>query len=69
MTVAQTAFDCLERTRDFLITVARRGSTVTYGELRGQLHIPYAPNGMGCLLDLLSEDCDVAANRTWPPSR
>jgi len=58
LTVTQTAFDCLPRTRDFLIEVARSGLTVTYGKLKGELDLPYAPNGMGRLLDLLSEDCD-----------
>jgi hypothetical protein len=58
LTVTQTAFDCLPRTRDFLIDVAREGLTVTYGEVKGDLDLPYAPNGMGRLLDLLSEDCD-----------
>jgi len=57
LTVTQTAFDCLPRTRDFLIDVAREGLTVTYGEVKGELDLPYAPNGMGRLLDLLSEDC------------
>jgi hypothetical protein len=58
LTVTQTAFDCLPRTRNFLIDVARKGRTVTYGEVKSELDLPYAPNGMGRLLDLLSEDCD-----------
>lgn len=45
LTVTQTAFDCLPRTRDFLIDVAREGVTVTYGEVKGELDLPYAPNG------------------------
>ncbi len=49
LTVTPAAFDCLPRIRDFLITVAHAGATVTYGELREQLHLPYAPVGMGPL--------------------
>ena len=73
LTVTHTAFECLPRTREFLIGLAREGATVTYGELREHLRLPYAPVGMGRLLDLLSEDCDrrgepslaaVVVNRT-----
>ncbi len=57
ITVTETAFGCLPGVRDHLIEVARSGSTMTYGDLRSDLGLPYRPQGMGRLLDLLSEDC------------
>jgi hypothetical protein len=57
LTVTATALECLPRVRAFLVEVARSGETVTYTELQDQLDLPYGVNGMGRLLDLLSEDC------------
>jgi hypothetical protein len=57
ITVTEVALDCLPRVRDRLIEMAKAGQTVTYGELRQELDLPYPANGLGRLLDLLSEDC------------
>ncbi len=57
ITVTDTAFECLPRVRDRLVEAARARETVTYGELREELQLPYLVQGMGRLLDLLSEDC------------
>lgn len=57
LTVTPTAYECLPRVREFLVEVAKSGETVTYAELHDHLGLPYAVNGMGRLLDLLSEDC------------
>ena len=43
--------------RRLLITEARAGSTITYGEVVRTLDLPVAPKGLGRLLVLLSEDC------------
>lgn len=56
ITVTDTAFECLPRVRDRLIEAALARETVTYGELREELKLPYLVQGMGRLLDLLSED-------------
>lgn len=57
MTVTPKAFDALPKMRDHLIEVARRGETTTYGNLVGDLALPFLPRGLGRPLDLLSEDC------------
>ena len=57
VTVTPTAFAWLPRVRDRLVEAARAGETVTYGELREELGLPYLVQGMGRLLDLVSEDC------------
>ncbi|GAA2719731.1 hypothetical protein [Cellulomonas aerilata] len=57
VTVTELASACLPRVRDRLVEAARAGETVTYGELREELGLPYLVQGMGRLLDLLSEDC------------
>ena len=57
VTVTPTAFDCLPRVRERLIEAARTRETVTYGELREELGLPYLVQGMGRLLDLVSVDC------------
>jgi hypothetical protein len=57
VTVTETAFSCLPEVRDHLIRVAKAGATITYGDLQAALDLPYRPQGMGRLLDLLSEDC------------
>jgi hypothetical protein len=55
--VTPTAFAWLPRVRDRLVEAARARETVTYGELREELGLPYLVQGMGRLLDLVSEDC------------
>lgn len=57
ITVTPTAFECLPLVRGYLLRVARTGGTVTYGEVRSDLGLPYAATGMGRLLDLVSIDC------------
>ena len=57
VTVTDTAFEHLPDVRDYLREVARRRQTVTYGRLKADLDLPYLVQGMGRLLDLLSEDC------------
>ncbi|NHC45264.1 hypothetical protein [Motilibacter aurantiacus] len=57
VTVTETAYEWLPRVRDHLIEVAEARATITYGELREELGLPYLVQGMGRLLDLLSEDC------------
>jgi hypothetical protein len=57
VTVTPTALECLPRVRDRLVEAAQAGETVTYGELREELELPYLVQGMGRLLDLLTEDC------------
>ncbi|WP_432943830.1 hypothetical protein ACQPXM_01215 [Kribbella sp. CA-253562] len=57
ITVTATAWDSLPRVRDHLIEVARRRGSTTYGQLKADLDLPHATNGLGRLLDLLSVDC------------
>ncbi|WNB87110.1 hypothetical protein [Cellulomonas sp. ATA003] len=57
VTVTPTAFACLPPVRDRLVEAAVAGETVTYGELREELGLRYLVQGMGRLLDLLTEDC------------
>ncbi len=56
-TVTSTAIHCLPRVRTYLIGLARAGGTVSYSQLRLDLELPYAVNGLGWLLDVLTEDC------------
>jgi hypothetical protein len=57
ITVTPSATEWLPRIRDHLIEVAKAGRTITYGGLRSDLGMPHPANGLGRLLDLLSEDC------------
>ena len=57
VTVTPTASACLPRVRQRLVEAARAGETVTYGELREELALPYLVQGMGRLLDLVTVDC------------
>jgi hypothetical protein len=57
VTVTPTAAEWLPRVRDRLVEAAHAGETVTYGELREEVGLPYLVQGMGRLLDLLTEDC------------
>lgn len=56
-TVTETDLVWLPRMRDYLLGVARGRATVTYGQMKTDLEMPHAPNGLGRLLDLLSEEC------------
>lgn len=58
LTVTETDLKVLPRMRDYLIAVAEQHGTVTYGEMKADLHLMHAVNGLGRLLDLLSFDCD-----------
>ena len=55
--VTKMQADVGPRVRDELIEVARRGDKITYGELKAAAHLSHPPNGMGRLLDVISEDC------------
>ncbi|MBM4570216.1 hypothetical protein GS896_27455 [Rhodococcus hoagii] len=57
LTVTETDLTTLAKMRPFLIAAATRGTTVTYGDILHALDLPYPPNGLGRILDLLSEDC------------
>ena len=55
--VTATDLRWLPELREYLIEAARRRQTVTYGRLKADVGLPHAVNGLGRLLDLLSEDC------------
>lgn len=55
--VTKMQADVGPRVRDELIEVARRGDKITYGGLKAAAHLSHPPNGMGRLLDVISEDC------------
>ena len=55
--VTDHAYASLPRVRERLVEAASAGETVTYGELREELDLPYLVQGMGRLLDLLTVDC------------
>jgi hypothetical protein len=57
ITVTPKAVEWLPHIRDHLIEVAEAGGTITYGGLKTDLGLPHPTNGLGRLLDLLSEDC------------
>ncbi len=57
LTVTDLDLTTLEKMRPCLIDIVAAGTTITYGELIDALDLPYVPNGMGRILDLLSEDC------------
>ncbi|MEV0798238.1 hypothetical protein AB0I34_11150 [Kribbella sp. NPDC050281] len=57
VTVTPADVEWLPRMRSYLIGVATTGGTATYGSMKTDLGIPHAINGLGRLLDLLSEDC------------
>jgi hypothetical protein len=64
ITVTQMQADVGQRVTDELIDVARRGQTITYGELKASAQLSHPSNGMGRLLDVISEDCRL---RGEPP--
>jgi hypothetical protein len=53
--------------RDELIDVARRGQTITYGELKASAQLSHPPNDMGRLLDVISEDCRLRDEPSLAP--
>lgn len=55
--VTATDIRWLPKIRNYLVEVARRGETVSYGRLKTDVGLPHVVNGLGRLLDLLSEDC------------
>ena len=57
VTVTPLAWESLPRVRERLVEAAAARETVTYGELREELALPYLVQGMGRLLDLVTEDC------------
>lgn len=67
ITVTQVQALVGPRTRDVLIEVARRGERVTYGDLKARADLTHAPNGMGRLLDVLSEDCRLRNEPSLAP--
>ena len=67
ITVTQVQADVGQRVRDELIDVARRGQTITYGELKALAHLSHPPNGMGRLLDVISEDCRLRDEPSLAP--
>lgn len=57
LTVTELDLTTLKKMRPYLIDIAAAGTTVTYGDLIDALDLPHVPNGLGRILDLLSEDC------------
>lgn len=57
LTVTELDAASLSPLRRYLIDVARRGGTTTYGSVKSDLVLPHAVNGLGRLLDLVGEDC------------
>lgn len=67
VTVTRMQADVGQRVRDELIDVAKRGQTITYGELRAAANLTHPPNGMGRLLDVISEDCRIRDEPSLAP--
>lgn len=67
VTVTPMQADVGQRVRDKLIEVARRGQTITYGELKAAANLSHPPNGMGRLLDVISEDCRLRDEPSLAP--
>lgn len=67
ITVTKMQADVGQRVRDELIGVARRGGKITYGELRAAANLTHPPNGMGRLLDVISEDCRLRREPSLAP--
>ena len=57
-TVTELDAHYLPLIREYLIGVARAGGTVTYKQLKDDVGLPHAQNGLGRILDLLSVACD-----------
>jgi hypothetical protein len=56
--VSRRDIDHVVAMRALLIVEAQAGTTITYGEVVRDLHLPVPPKGLGRLLVLLSEDCE-----------
>ncbi|MGK2874159.1 MAG: hypothetical protein ACSLEW_00750 [Nocardioides sp.] len=56
-----------QRVRDELIEVAKRGDKITYGALKHAAGLSHPPNGMGRLLDVISEDCRLREEPSLAP--
>ena len=67
VTVSQMQADVGERVRDELIDVAKRGQTITFGELKAAANLTHRPHGMGRLLDVISEDCRIRDEPSLAP--
>lgn len=53
--------------RACLIEIAKQRGLVTYGEFKEAAGLPHAVNGIGRLLDVLSEDCRVRGEPSLAP--
>lgn len=67
VTVTKMQADVGQRVRDTLIDVAKRGATIKYGELKSIAGLSHPPNGMGRLLDVISEDCRLRGEPSLAP--
>lgn len=67
VTVTQMQAEVGQRVRDELIDVAKHGQTITYGDLRVAANLTHPPNGMGRLLDVISEDCRIRGEPSLAP--
>jgi len=67
ITVTKIQADVGQRVRDELIDIAKRGQTITYGELKAAADLSHPPNGMGRLLDVISQDCHLRNEPSLAP--
>lgn len=67
VTVTPMQADIGPRVRDELIGVAKRRQTITYGELKAAANLTHPPNGIGRLLDVISEDCRLRGEPSLAP--
>lgn len=65
--VTKVQVDVGPRARDVLIDVARQGARITYGDLNATADLGHAVNGLGRLLDVLSEDCRLRGEPSFAP--
>lgn len=61
--VTANMYVALSRLRPALISVARRGDTITYADAAAATEGAYLPRGMGPMLDVVTVDC---SRRTEP---
>jgi hypothetical protein len=67
VTVTKMQADVGQLVRDELIDVAKRRAKITYGELKAAASLSHPPNGMGRLLDVISEDCRLRDEPSLAP--
>jgi len=67
VTVTRMQADVGQRVRDQLIDVAKRRGIISYGELKSVAGLTHPPNGMGRLLDVISEDCHLRGEPSLAP--